>query len=942
MTNVVQCEICQKWCSTKRGLLVHLGYCRERHNAIQDNANHLLHEHHPLQSSSNHGDDLNPFKVYDNSDYSNSDDSVDGNNRNYTDDGYSSVEDGNANGYDDDHQADVGDYHRSHGQRSTAVSKLQIRLNNVINNHKAPLRLYDDVVHLVNDYISSDNFSKHAKLRTRKSFIKQIEETHPFIMSLRPVNMQVTLHDGSTATVPVFDAKAMIMDILSNRDLMKKENFAEGYDIFTGDVDENHQSNKYYGEIHTGDEWIPARDKFCRPESVDMPVSLVIFGDKSHTDLHGALALTPIIFTLTLFNQTCRNDPKFWRVLGYVPNLGHGKNKSNKTPTVMKIQDEHECLSCVFESIRMIHRNCGFRATVLGKDVRVRIWIHYFIGDTEGNNKWLGHYSGNKSQVCRPFRDCSCNFDELSNHNPTCIYSTLQEMTCAYALKRNDEEAGLIRYRELSRYPIKNALTKKYMPLSDTVHGPSRMMPPEVLHVFYSGLLRYIFTSMEKLIGCTILRDEIDKMHFRISHDVKRQSERDLPRGSMRNGIIDDTKCQSEERQGNFFMLLCIATTTTGDEKLKLALGYNDRSWVKWLRFVKLYLSMCSWLHDCNLKEEVKNATPLIAKVLKLLKELFPRDGSGNGWNIPKFHAATKFVDYISRYGSAKNFFGGTGESAHKLFVKAPGQKTQRRPREFAPQVAEQHYNMLVTTMALRSVNTEMNDNTQTVTNRRNENNNEVISQLSGQYTIEITDVLKDKVSRGENIYPVWKTNLNGVKNQNYRFRIHPRLASAIINRVEDIEKEQNQRVLSIKGHTRLTMTSEDDTQVIYHANPYIMGKMWYDWVYVHFEEINTLGESVENYYPSKILGFVKFQDTTEAVIHCTGKPLRWSSVEKKFLVKVSLGKDPDISIVTVPMSSFVHPLCVFPDYGGDGSSYIVVLPRRNWSRYFGSRITIH
>ena len=47
---------------------------------------------------------------------------------------------------------------------------------------------------------------------------------------------------------------------------MKKENFAEGYDIFNGDVDDTHSSNKYYGEIHTGDEWIPARDKFCRPD----------------------------------------------------------------------------------------------------------------------------------------------------------------------------------------------------------------------------------------------------------------------------------------------------------------------------------------------------------------------------------------------------------------------------------------------------------------------------------------------------------------------------------------------------------------------------------------------------------------------------------------------------------------------------------------------------
>ena len=110
-----------------------------------------------------------------------------------------------------------------------------------------------------------------------------------------------------------------------------------------------------------------------------MPVGMVIFGDKSHTDLHGALALTPIIFTLTLFNQKCRNDPKFWRVLGYLPNLGYGKNKSNKTTTVNKVQDEHDCLSCVFESIRCIHKKGGFRASVLGRDVKVKIWIHYFI-----------------------------------------------------------------------------------------------------------------------------------------------------------------------------------------------------------------------------------------------------------------------------------------------------------------------------------------------------------------------------------------------------------------------------------------------------------------------------------------------------------------------------------------------------------------------------------
>ena len=212
---------------------------------------------------------------------------------------------------------------------------------------------------------------------------------------------------------------------------MRKENFAEGYDIFTGDIDINNPANDLYGEIHTGDKWLPARNKYCRSHDTltkPMPVALVIFGDKSHNDLHRALSLTLIIFTLSFFNQKCRNNPKFWRVLGYVPNLGYGKNKSNKTSTIDKVQDEHNCLACVFESIRLLHKKGGCRASVLGNKVHIKVWIHYLIGDTEGNNKWLGHYSRNKSQVQRPYRDCCCNFENLSNPNPNCIYTMMEEM----------------------------------------------------------------------------------------------------------------------------------------------------------------------------------------------------------------------------------------------------------------------------------------------------------------------------------------------------------------------------------------------------------------------------------------------------------------------------------------------------------------------------------
>jgi hypothetical protein len=147
--------------------------------------------------------------------------------------------------------------------------------------------------------------------------------------------------------------------------------------------------------------------------------------------------------------------------------------------------------------------------------------------------------------------------------------------------------------------------------------------------------------------------------------------------------------------------------------------------------------------------------------------------------------------------------------------------------------------------------------------------------------------------------------------------------------------------VYNIEGYTRLTTISQDGDRVIYHANPHIQGRMWYDWAYVHFEEEVANGDTVEIFYPAKVLGFIKFEEKTEAVIQCTEKQLRWSRVKKNFLEKVILGTNDAISTVTVPLLSLVHPLCVIPDYGGNGTSYIVVLPRRNWSRYFGDRIKL-
>ena len=843
--------------------------------------------------------------------------------------------------YENAHQFS-NEYEESQGQSSTAASKLQIKLNNLINSHKAPIKLYDDIVDLFNEYIGSNNFDKFAKLKSRKSFITANESAYN-VTHLRPKYRNVVLTDATEVTVPVFDAQSMILDLVTNPFTMNASNIAAGYDVFTGDVDDSFPDNQCYGEVHTGDEWIKAKNRYCTNADEidnDMPIAMIVFADKTHTDLHGTLSVTPLIFTLTCFNRSARNNTDFWRPLAYVPNLSLGKNKADKRETKDKIQDEHRCLSAALESVKEIHRKGGFYATVMGRVVKIKVWIHFIIGDTEGNNKLLGHYPGNKKQVCRPYRDCRCSYDDLKNPNPSCVYTTIAEMREAKRVKRENVQDGLALLKSMSRYDIKNALTCKDLPLSDMESGPWGITPPELLHAGGQGVIKYVFESLSYQIGSGKDRDEIDKLHVRIYMIIKRQSERDFPRGAMWNGIIDGTKCQASERKGNLFLLLCIAHTTEGSLKLQKALGYPSPSrWKNFLECLKLYLAMEEWFHDCNQKEEVNNSREMIAKVLSMLQNFFPREEGTNGWNIPKMHAMTKFMVYMKRYGSAMNFFGGPGEAAHKFFVKSPGLKTQRRAKEFAGQTAEQYYHVMVTQYALRAIMSQ--EDTHNVPRNELEYQNDDLSiYFSGKYSLVVTNEILERMRDGDSIHVKWHNRLvQGVRENNKNYCLNKLLVDFILRKLDLMDSNEFENGYRLEGYTRITTKTSDGCKLLLYSHPSFQGNEWYDWVYVHFEEINSSGDAVENYYPALILGFITINNVTEAVIYCAEKPLNWSDVEKNFFVRTKLGSRVDVSIVSVPISSLVHPLCALPDYGSDILSYIIVLPRRNWSRYFGDKI---
>lgn len=792
---------------------------------------------------------------------------------------------------------------------------VQLRLMELFARNKGSLKMYDEMIEIFNAYLSSRDFNKYSKLVTRKTFVNRVEKVFN-TGDMRPEYAAVRLHNNTFATVPVFDMKTMILSILHDPSLMKQENFADGLNVFTGEVDCSLPCNKFYGEIHTGDSWLRTKERFCGKAGKYMPFGMVIFGDKSHTDLHGSLSVTPITFTATFFNRSVRNNPECWRPMAYLPNLAHGKASSGNSR--QKVQDEHNCLALAFKSLIELSENGGIRTIVMGKEVIVKPFIHYFIGDTEGHNKWLGHYSGSKPGMGRPYRDCHCSFEQLSSHYPRCVYTLASEFRRAMRLVLHDKKKGLQSLKSMSRHYVNNALYQSKLPLSDAIHGANKMCPPETLHVMDAGITVYMQESLQNRTSAGQSRDSLNDQHCRLFNDIRRNSERDLPRGATRSGLIDSTRCQSSERKGNLFLMLCIATTVNGRQILQHELNYNQQQWVRWLEVVKLYLALGEWIQDTRPKKEVRGSRQALSLVIRAIQKYFPRTGDNHGYNIPKMHALAKMPDYICEFGSGINFYGGPGEASHKQFVKAPGLKTQRRVAEFATQTAEQYYTIMAIAKATRFVD---------IRSTRERARDEACEQRVGANRLPQYEVMgKYKVD----ILPNQTIQLKCAKKSKEveKSGLDERLVS-VMKRI--VAAGAGTKIV---GYTRAIVYNDDGEPTKYNAHPMYHGAEWYDWAYVVYNMPNSDGTSRLEYYASKIIGFIQRENEVQAVIQCSVRPILWSALEEKFICSFDLCSENGQEQI-VPMSSLSDPLCVIKDYGASADKYLLVLPKREWSGYF-------
>jgi hypothetical protein len=82
-------------------------------------------------------------------------------------------------------------------------------------------------------------------------------------------------------------------------------------------------------------------------------------------------------------------------------------------------------------------------------------------------------------------------------------------------MKQENEDSGIKYYWSIFTYDNQNALTEKNLPLSDNIHGPYKMMPPELFYTSGSWLMMYMFESLRVQMRDGKDRDLIYQQHFK-------------------------------------------------------------------------------------------------------------------------------------------------------------------------------------------------------------------------------------------------------------------------------------------------------------------------------------------------------------------------------------------------------------------------------------------
>ena len=388
--------------------------------------------------------------------------------------------------------------------------QFAVDLQVILRDAGAPLCVYDKVVDwalraekagLFPGYPRKPEYESDFAIPSRKKLFSNLYKRFN-LQAMKPIRTRVLLPNAqSHVWITTFDVKAALLSLLTNPELINDDSLQfclpgmGPWDRFPADdprrSGDDPPLSHVYDDIQTGRRYFQAQVKLCSGDR-DVLLPIILFIDKTHTDVKGNKTLEPVCMTLGIFKREVRNTHKAWTVIGYIPNKLVYKAAKQ---AVDRFSDFHVMLEHILKPLKDLLSGPGFRWVFdfAGKkyDSVVKGYLAFVCGDHEGQDKIAGHYL-NRTEVKRICRYCDVTLDESDDPYFDFTLTKQSHIDDCIANKRRSV------LKELSYYCLNRprALTGIECGEPDSANAVGYLLPSDILHSNQHGLMDYAKSSL--------------------------------------------------------------------------------------------------------------------------------------------------------------------------------------------------------------------------------------------------------------------------------------------------------------------------------------------------------------------------------------------------------------------------------------------------------------
>ena len=586
---------------------------------------------------------------------------------------------------------------RQAGVTSTVAEYVELSLLKITDDANIPHYLYKDILEWAAG-AKARGYDFRPSRTSRPAQIASFEKRFS-LQSCRPQQATIVFpEDNLRIEITYFDFVQQLHSLLTDKSLTG--------DLTQLDVPQDNPFGKYVsptgrlGPFNSGSWYHNAWDSLCEPNSNDWLCPIIYGCDETIVgSSQGRASVTPLLFTLSIFNEHLRNKRTSWRPLGYVYDLAqHGKGMASSgrhVPRILLPEEKssryHRMLAKILASHIAVQKANGIQNVTVelgswrAENRNIKTPVGIILGDMQGGDKHCGSKIGYSKDLARLCRQCNVSGNESGDPLVKCRKMSMVKIR-QYVL---DGEVDIL--KSISQNNV-------YTAWFDCDFGGcalgvfSAAMPVEALHAVEGGLMKYVAKilyevdlkasmcgQLDILVGGLC---QLDRQHYMSSGGNKA-----MPRLLFKDGVTSLANLPSAHVVGVLLTIVVISLTDAGKALFEKAFSPTQQErhvGVKRLndmRYVfSMLLSYWSWLKQeyfwkCGDRPAQKKAEWAIRKMLEELMKLWPR-AEGNGWFTAKIHEQMHVASDIARNGSPRNTYSGPLEHTH-LNVKEDARRTQ-------------------------------------------------------------------------------------------------------------------------------------------------------------------------------------------------------------------------------------------------------------------------